>query len=218
MPTIVSTFSEEGRFVNNPLDVFVTPFSFAKAALEVLNGFEPELEPYTVLDPGCGNGVWGRAVKKAHPSAHVTGVDLRYLEMAHGYDEIWLGQDFLTWQTDRKFNFIVGNPPYSSKKDKRLAEHFVRKAQSLLGDYGMMMLLLKHDFSGGIERATDLFSSYHPLRIFKPAERIPFMEETLGKRTNTTEYALYLWKKRDNWSDTTYHWFSWNQKGGVKFI
>ncbi len=37
-------------------DLYPTPIEFCKAALNVL---PKKFKPFNVLDPGCGDGVWG---------------------------------------------------------------------------------------------------------------------------------------------------------------
>ena len=226
MPTIAATFNAEGRFEKNPFDIYETPYALAKAAAFIMeedvaySSFVPGF-PATILDPGCGNrGVWGRAFKTVYPDAHITGVELRYLEMAEQhYNEAWFGVDFLSWNPDRKFDMVIGNPPYSSKTDRQLAEKFVRKSMNHLDHDGYLMFLLKMDFAGGVDRFKRLFSEYKPTHIYKSARRVPFFQDTHKNRTNTHEYALYVWNKgKTTYHDTIFRWFEWDEKGVVTLL
>lgn len=51
--------------------------------------------------------------------------------------------DYLTWETDKKYDNIISNPPYS------LGKEFVWKSIELLNDNGKLAMFLKVQFLEG---------------------------------------------------------------------
>ncbi len=78
-----------------------------------------EKNPRTVLDPGCGTGVFIREILRRAPGCNITGVDAdpfilsaarNSIEEADGVN--FIKGDFLTWEARHTFDAIVANPPY----------------------------------------------------------------------------------------------------------
>jgi len=138
-----------------------------------------------ILDPGAGEGVWGRVYKERFPSAHLTGVELRDLEKPEEYDD-WFVTDYLEWETDKTFDLIVGNPPYS------LAEPFVRKSMELLRPGGRIMFLLRLTFLASQTRYYGLYEDCGLHSVMVSSRRPSF---TLDGRTDADDYAIFVWDK-----------------------
>jgi tRNA1(Val) A37 N6-methylase TrmN6 len=69
-----------------------------------------------ILEPSCGSGEIISKIISKYPSANITGVELDH-EMANLCTKTYpsaniINHDFLTWKSDQKFDFIVGNPPF----------------------------------------------------------------------------------------------------------
>lgn len=77
----------------------------------------------TMLEPCVGMGHITHAVRAIYNTKNieVTGLDI----VDRGYPDTVV-QDFLTWETDKKFEMIITNPPYS------LGKEFVEKGMELL--------------------------------------------------------------------------------------
>ena len=108
--------------------------------------------------------MWGGHIARTVDSFYtnkkdITGVDL----VDRGYPNT-IVQNFLEWNTDKKFEGIITNPPYS------LAKEFVEKGMTLLTDEtentvnGQMAMFLKIQFLEGKERKKCL--KYFHQRLF----------------------------------------------------
>ena len=75
----------------------------------------------TILEPCVGAGHIANAINSFYTNKReITALDI----VDRGYPGT-IVQDFLTWETDRKFEGIITNPPYS------LAQEFIEKGMSL---------------------------------------------------------------------------------------
>lgn len=102
-------------------------------------------------------------------------------------------QDYLTWQTDDEFDFIITNPPYT------LASEFIEKSISLLNSYGMCCMYLKLQFLEGVKRK-ELFDKYPPKYIYVFRSRMATWKNGLEKNPDTGK----------KWAETiAFAWFVW---------
>lgn len=208
MPVIPQTFNESNpRFEKNPNDVYITPYEVAHGCVKWLwdNSLclydRFLLEKVNVIDVGCGTGVWGKAVKEVIPNSHLSGYDIDISNINNlephlsvykndVYDTI-LKKDYLTADT-KGFNLIIGNPPYSSKDNRHLAEDIVLKSLDML-DYGDYLgLLLKTEFLASKRRYENIFAEQPPLYVLQMVNRINWSGAKSG---NTIEYAFFVWRK-----------------------
>ncbi len=149
-----------------------------------------------ILEPCVGNGNIADTIKKFYTNVtDITGVDI----VDRGYPNT-IVQDFLSWQTDEKFEAIITNPPYS------LAKEFVEKGMELLTDEtedtcnGQMAMFLKIQFLEGAKRK-ELFEKYPPKYIYVFRNRMATWNngeplDTNGKRWATTMcHAWFVWEK-----------------------
>lgn len=105
-------------------DFYPTPYPLAVAALDALPA---DFQPKLILDPGCGDGVWGRAARAKWPNAIIVGVDIRHVQhdSAYTYTFLLSGKNFMFPETLAgfgKFDLIMGNPPYGDEWDQEQRE------------------------------------------------------------------------------------------------
>lgn len=176
-------------------DFYPTPYGFCVAALHWLDEgttlFREPDDLIYALDPGCGDGVWGRALKVIRPMTVLMGVDIRDTDPdPHVYDSIYTLQDYFGLRFGMAgvhrpgFNLILGNPPYKQ------AEAFVRHSLSLLAPGGSLMFLMKLQFLEGLQRRAGLFREFPPARVGVVSRRISFSRD---KKTNADAHALIHW-------------------------
>lgn len=152
-----------------------------------------------ILEPCIGNGNIASAIKDFYNNKglNITGVDI----VDRGYPNT-IVHDYLTWKTDKKFDCIITNPPYS------LAKEFVEKSMTLLNDgydgdgypNGQLILFLKIQFLEGAKRK-ELFEKYPPKYIYVFRNRMATWNngeplDPNGKRWATTMcHAWFVWEK-----------------------
>lgn len=156
-----------------------------------------------ILDPGAGDGAWGRVIKQANPSAYIVGVEkYDYAVVPDCYDE-WYKEDFVTeYRPDKPFDLIVGNPPF------KLATEFICKAYSILSHGGLLSFLLRLAFLETQKRQVGIFSNMPPRFVYVSSKRVPFKPK-VGKPRTTVAYAQYIWQRDYNVSDIVLRHFNW---------
>ena len=145
----------------------------------------------TILEPCVGGGHIANAINDFFTNKRViTGLDL----VDRGYPNT-IVQDFLTWETDKKFEGIITNPPFS------LAQEFIEKGMKLLTDDGQMAMFLKIQFLEGAKRK-EFFEKYPPKYIYVFRNRMATwnngneVDPNTGKRWATTMcHAWFIWEK-----------------------
>ena len=145
----------------------------------------------TILEPCVGGGHIANAINDFFTNKRaITGLDL----VDRGYPNT-IVQDFLTWETDKKFEGIITNPPFS------LAQEFIEKGMELLTDDGQMAMFLKIQFLEGAKRK-EFFEKYPPKYIYVFRNRMATwnngneVDPNTGKRWATTMcHAWFIWEK-----------------------
>ena len=148
-------------------------------------------DAHTILEPCVGGGHIANAINDFYTTKReITGMDL----VDRGYPGTIVA-DFLTYKTDKKYEGIITNPPYS------LAKEFVEKGMELLEDDGQMAMFLKIQFLEGAKRK-ELFDKYPPKYIYVFRNRMATLNSGLekdpktGKRWATTMCnAWFVWEK-----------------------
>ena len=162
-----------------------------------------------ILEPCIGNGNIANAIKDFYNNKglNITGVDI----VDRGYPNT-IVHDYLTWKTDKKFDCIITNPPYS------LAKEFVEKSMTLLNDdydedgypNGQLIMFLKIQFLEGAKRK-ELFEKYPPKYIYVFRNRMATWNngeplDPNGKRWATTMcHAWFIWEKGSK-TEPTVRW------------
>lgn len=153
-------------------------------------------EPFqmrNVLEPCVGAGHIAEQIKLRHPETTVDCVDI----IDRGYSGT-IVSDFLEYDTTKKYDTIITNPPYS------LAAEFIKKSFSLLSPCGKIAMFLKLQFLEG-EKRRELFDKHPPSTIW-----------VFRKRTSTWRNGEPKDENGKNWATTICHaWFVWeNSKIG----
>lgn len=195
-----------------PHDYYPTEPVLIRAALA---GYGPKRPPWSVLDPGAGDGRWGQAAKRIYPGTLLHGVELRWEPRPAGFDGWWPGVDFRRFAPsghpcrryslrspgqcpERTYDFICGNPPYGPVVDDTpMAEHFVRHAWRLLAGGGRILFLLRLAFMASVDRYAGLWSELPPTVVAVCSTRPSFGVNKHGRKgTQNIEYALFVWDKQ----------------------
>lgn len=145
----------------------------------------------TILEPCVGEGHIVNAINNFFANKReITGIDL----VDRGYPNTIVA-DFLTYKTDKKWEGIISNPPYS------LAMEFIEKGMELLEDNGQMAMFLKIQFLEGAKRK-EFFEKYPPKYIYVFRNRMatwnngqPVDPKTGKKWATTMCHAWFIWEK-----------------------
>jgi adenine-specific DNA-methyltransferase len=104
--------------------------------------------PSLILEPSVGQGHLVKAVRNTFPSASFDCYEIdEKLNLIVNTDEISLTYcDFLTQSINKKYNTIIGNPPYVKTKHGNLYIDFIEKCINLLDDSGELIFIVPSDF------------------------------------------------------------------------
>jgi len=103
--------------------------------------------------------------------------------------EITEGQDFFDWDED--VDLIFTNPPFSLAQE--FIEHSIERAQCVV-------MLLRINFLGSKKRY-DFWQKNSPDAMYVLSKRPSFT----GKGTDATEYAWFVWQKKEFVKPGIYH-------------
>lgn len=105
--------------------------------------------------------------------------------------------DYLTYDSDEKFDLIMTNPPYS------LGCEFVEKSMSMLSKGGYLIMFLKIQFLEGMKRE-EIFNKYPPKFIYVFRKRMATWRngeefDDIGKHWVTTMcHSWFVWQEGFN--------------------
>jgi len=157
------------------LDDFPTPPWATRALVEhVLGNSVSEL---SCLEPACGRG------HMAKPLAEYFNVVGSQDIADYGFGSL---QDYLTYQPDRHWDWIITNPPF------RMAEEFILKArrEAKVG----CAFLVRTTFLESVGRYLRLFMSDPPSIVAQFVERVPMIKGRLDRKASTaTGYCWLVW-------------------------
>lgn len=158
-----------------------------KVCAATINLLPPEFMPKRILDPGAGDGAWGKVARRMIPDAHIIGVELRDVKPHPAYNE-WIHGDFRMLNLD-PVDYICGNLPFM------IAESMLRCCFPLVkATKGIMHQLLPLDFLAGEDRRIDLWAEFPPTTVHVISLRPSFIHT--GKKAGKTDgssYAIYEW-------------------------
>lgn len=157
-------------------------------ALDMLFDAEP-FNAGEYLEPSAGQGHLSNRIIELVPNARVTNLDI----VDRGLDGVIVA-DFLEYETEKKYDYVITNPPYS------LGKEFVDKGLELLKDGGKMAMFLKIQFLEG-EKRREMYIQNPPKYIYVFTKRMATFNngsevDENGKRWATTMcHAWFVWEK-----------------------
>ena len=173
------------------LDVYPTPPALAQLVVDVVaRDFFADDEPVCVMEPGCGDGSFLEAVRRAWPSAWVDGHEVRQgaARPAHGKGVRVCRQDMTRLRPVGGYHLVVGNPPFG------VADDVLPQLMDVLDpDHGVCALLLRLGYLGGQERYRRFWSRWPPSLVYVLPKRPGF---TPDGRTDSSEYMVCVWSNR----------------------
>lgn len=177
-------------------DFYPTPLILCERIVEDIVGRSPiaEIKGARILDPGCGNGHFGVAIKHHFPNCHLVGIDtvdrLSGTIYADVYDEFFVGDytnssslGLFAGRSKDMFHLVIGNPPF------KYAEKFIRISHAIC-KY-KVVFLLKLAFLSGQDRLKYFWPKYPPNNVYALDARISW--DGSGK-SNDQDHAIYEWQ------------------------
>ena len=152
--------------------IFFTPPSIIKNMIERIKSI-PNLDIHDVLEPSCGSGEMIHYLLQYFHDIHITGVEknTRIFEQVQPtfteHSNVSLThRDYLQWDimNERKFDLIIGNPPYFVVKKDQIDESFYNlidgrpnifvlfliHSLQKLKENGILAFVLPHNFTNCI--------------------------------------------------------------------
>jgi len=138
--------------------------------------------PSVILEPSMGRGDLIQHVSSKTPNTRFDCYEIdpsiTFLEGKAEYN-LTIG-DFLTQQIDRKYDTIIGNPPYVKQKTRNLYVDFIARCSQLLSDTGELIMIVPSDvfkMTSSISVLSEMFATGcitdivhpHDERLFKGA-------------------------------------------------
>lgn len=184
--------SSTGRGSRDAMDFYPTTPELARLLCESVAhdyGDRALGWPRSIGEPGSGYGSFLVACRKTWPEAHVVGYELQdQMVLATRPAFLTDHMDLTRHDLRAGHDLIIGNPPFS------VADLLIPSLiEQLHPTRGVLALLLRLNYMGGIERYQTLWRDHMPSRVYVLPRRPGFMP---NGRSDSTEYALYVWDWR----------------------
>jgi type I restriction-modification system DNA methylase subunit len=143
--------------------IYFTPPSCVNNNIKLLQHYINKAT--NVLEPSCGSGEYITALHKLFPHLNITGIEYNktiyqsILQLNNEKINI-INMDYLSYETDTKYDHIIGNPPYFVIKKEEVDKSyypyfegrpnifilFIIKSINLLNDDGILSFILPKNF------------------------------------------------------------------------
>ena len=137
------------------------------------------------LEPCCGEGHISKIVSEYYPNVEIDSIDLVDRGFGTG------GIDFLKFETDKRYDSIITNPPYA------LAQEFLEKSFQILNPCGQIAMFLKTVWLESESRYNMFQDKDFPLKtVYQFSKRVTLYKNgEKMKNSGMIAYAWYVWDK-----------------------
>ena len=130
-------FTELSKSITKSIDsktkknegIFFTPQSIINMTIERIN--KENITINRVLEPSCGSGEFLDVIDQTYQDKDITGIELNNTIFENIKNKTYeanqltlINQDYLKWNSNKKFDLIIGNPPYFVMKKSDVDEIF----------------------------------------------------------------------------------------------
>lgn len=143
--------------------IYFTPPKTIKDNIDVIKKYLKKSD--TILEPSCGSGEYITQLRDVYPNATITGIEKNSI-IFEGIQELKNDKthlhnaDYLTYESPKKYNLIIGNPPYFVMKKAQVDSQyhqyfdgrpnifipFIIKSLELLEKDGILSFVLPRNF------------------------------------------------------------------------
>ena len=132
-----SEFTDLSKSITKSLDskvkknegIFFTPQTIINIIIKRIN--EEEITIKNILEPSCGSGEFFDILDSNYQNTQITGIEMnqtifnKIKDMKLQNNQLNLiNQDYLKWNSNQKYDLIIGNPPYFVMKKSEVDELF----------------------------------------------------------------------------------------------
>lgn len=149
--------------------IYITPSTIINERVKNIMSLKQTNSP-SILEPSCGSGQFIDAILQTN-NDNITGIEYYktlYDYSSHKYSNnqniTIIHEDFLNYNTNNKFDFIFGNPPFFNIKKDDVPENFhqylsgrpniyivfIAKCLNILKDDGILSFIIPRNFCNGI--------------------------------------------------------------------
>lgn len=210
----MNNFSELSKIITKNISkedkkkygIFFTPINCINYNLDILNKYCNLKKIKNILEPSCGSCEYIIKLNKINNKAYITGIEynkniynsIKNIDIFKNKNINIINEDFLKFNTDKKYDLIIGNPPYFVIKkksiDKKYYEYFdnrpniflifIIKSFTLLNDNGIISFVLPKNFLSCIyynKLRKYIYENFNILDIleYKKSEYIDTLQETV---------------------------------------
>jgi DNA (cytosine-5)-methyltransferase 1 len=153
----------------NSQGIFFTPPTITKKSINLIKDIN-DLNIINILEPSCGSCEYINVLNNNFTNTHIIGIeynntiynDIKNIKFNDKNKNTinLIKNDFLKWNSDIKFDLIIGNPPYFvMKKDNVNKDYykyfegrpniyilFIIHSLSMLNDNGILLFVLPSNF------------------------------------------------------------------------
>jgi len=140
--------------------------------------------PIRVLEPSCGNGIFIDAIDASSIAiAHLDVVEIeeaatkQIKEPSKIQNIEIINQDFLFWNTDNRYDLVIGNPPYIVKK--RLENEQVIRCKDIHIEHELLNREISNIWTSFVLKSSDYLNENGVLAFVLPTEilQVKYAEE-----------------------------------------
>jgi type I restriction-modification system DNA methylase subunit len=141
--------------------IFFTPPETISKNIELLKPYFKDIK--SILEPSCGSCEFINMIRKFYPSVTITGIEKNkeiFDAIQHIPNIQFINEDFLKISDEKKYDLIIGNPPYfvMKKNDVEKKYHeffegrpnifilFIIRSLHLLNENGILSFVLPKNF------------------------------------------------------------------------
>ena len=216
--------SATGRGGDRTEEAF-TPYPLALACCQQLRdayAIGPVCGSMKILEPSAGKGAFVKASLATWPDSQIDAADIYItndLMDMDGTDVSVRNRHFLFNENSKKYDLVIGNPPYGPIGTNNAEKH-VRKGVSVLTSTGILAYVLRLNFLAGIERGRGLWREVGLDAVFVLDKRPSFRSVTrVGKdgkkktsRSDACDYGLFVFRRQLSMEPAKLQFLNWSGK------